>query len=86
MARTAHEIEADILEVRDWNRAIYQAIEEIEPEPMYQDRTMEIIRRGYLKNPEKTASLHARILANDRKNNEYTEELIALHRSQVICE
>ncbi len=86
MARTAHEIEADILQVRAWNRALYQAIEEIEPEPMYEDRTVEIVRRGYLKNPDKTASLHARILANDEKNNEFTRELIARYRSQVICE
>ncbi len=86
MARTAQEIEADIITVRAWNRAIYQAVEEIEPESMYEDRTMEIIRRGYLKNPDKTASLHSRILANDRKIAEYTEELIAHYRSQVICE
>ncbi len=71
---------AELLTIRSWNKALYEEMEEIEPAPVFEDRTMEIVRRAYLKNPDKAASLHLRILANDVKNMELTRELIAAYR------
>ncbi len=80
MARTTEEIMADLIEVRSWNKAIYEEMENIEPVKWSEDRTMEIVRRAYLKNPDRASQLHLRILANDVKNLEFTRELIVRYR------
>ncbi len=77
MARAADEIIAEIAQLRSWNREIYEAMREITPASIFEDNTLDLVRRAYLMNPDKAKSLHRRIAANDYKIWELTEELCA---------
>ncbi len=77
--RTTVEILKDLQYVRGQNRALYQQLEAM---GSTLDDTMQAVVLAYAVNPVQAASIHLRILANDTKNREFTQEYIAVQKCE----
>ncbi len=82
MARAAGEILRRIQQVRNQSRHLY---EQMEAMGNSLDPTVQTVVLAYAVDADAAAALHLKILLNDTKNKEYTQEYIALQRTDQ-CE